>query len=192
MKQFLKIFILVVAAASISALIGCSKENEEQGNSPATIQLQNNQMSVDGQVYNIQVSLAQTGENFGAQTTTIDFAVTTGEYDGSINLTASLENKQIDLANPLAVVGSNLLSINLMDRTIVAGPPHFFQLGVSEGQVSSCVGSNEPQSSSCFKSGWTQLSHDKQNMHFELSGVLIDGRKVEIKLNIPENEVFYF
>lgn len=44
----------------------------------------------------------------------------------------------------------------------------------------------------CFSSGWTKLTHDSQNMHYELSGILMDGRKVEIKLNIPESDVFYF
>lgn len=187
-----KIHHLILAAIAILALVGCSKEkdNDAQNDGPATIQLQNNQMSVNKDVYDIRISLAQTGENYGAITTIIDFGVTTGEYDGSIEMTTVLENKQIDLVAPLSTVGSNLFSINVMDR--IQASPHFFHLGVSEGEMLSYVGDSEPQPTSCFSSGWAKLSHDSENMHFELSGVLNDGRKVEMKLNIPEDEVYYY
>lgn len=189
-----RINILLMTAFAVMALVGCTKEEEAepQNGSPAAIQLENNQMSVDGRVYDVAVSLAQTGENFGARTTTIDFAVATGEYDGSIDMTAVLENRQIDLADPLAAVGGNLFDINVMDRVTDSPTPHLFLLSVSEGQMMSFVGDGQPMSGSCFTSGWTKLSHDSQSMCYELSGVLVDGRKVEMRLNVPESSVLYF
>lgn len=190
MKRF---NLLLMVLFAVVVLAGCGKEeNSNQNNEPVPIQLANNQMSVDGQVYDVNVSLAQTGQNFGARTTTIDFAVATGEYSGSINMTAVLENHQIDLVDPLPVVGNNLFDINIMDRTENATSPHFFAYYVSEGEVLGFVGDSEPLQGGCFSSGWTRLSHDSQYMHFEFSGVLKDGRKVEMKLNIPEASVYYF
>lgn len=184
-----RISMLLVAAFALLAFAGCSKEEE---NASTTIQLENNQISVDGQVYNVTVSLAQTGENFGARTTTIDFAVPTGEYSGSMNMTAVLENRQIDLVKPTSTVGNNMFDINIMDRTDGAPSPHLFAYYVTASEFVGFIGDSDIMEGGCFSSGWTKLTHDSQNMHYELSGILKDGRKVEIKLNIPESDMFYF
>ena len=182
-----KIFIMMACVATM--LVGCSKDDDTNKDNNAsdtpTVQLKDNQASLDGKVYDVESSV---GWQINADDENRYFVdAVNEEFTIRFDLYQSIRDKVVNLADPMSAGTDISLMINregfYFDQEI---HPRDNYVGYTV-----TIGEEETQGEgSAFRTGTLKVHHtDDSDFSAELTGTLINGRTIDLKVNVPKDSI---
>lgn len=193
--MYKKFFWACMCLLSTFAFTACGDDDDDDqpGGGGTTVQLNDNQMLMDGKVVDVHAGLGirPAGQGWpddpGAYYIDIFPVDETIEWHGRYDLGLPLIGKTVDLANPAKVVGKQQFSI-FFQKDDRDNPFTYFSMEGSEDMNLGMV-DNQQVEGSCFSSGTFVTTHDKDGFRNTFSGVLKNGKSVALKIFIPESEI---
>lgn len=194
MRKFLYYAIMPFIACSVFVACG---DDDDNGKKNQLSEISDNQAMFGGQklaiVANLNIRPANPSYNdLGAYYLGVSTKDTVKGDTVSMrfDIGAPIVGSSVDLANPIAIVGKNQLSIGF---NYVSSYDNIFALEMHDGDYSSSIQEVQYENASCFSEGALTLAHaEKTGFTLSMWGTLKNGEKFAFKVAIPEREINYW